>query len=199
MMKRGILLLLSLYLTACASSPKPARPSAEDLFSIKPASRPTKADTQDDTQSVFFPFSEQTTATISLRPDTLSQNEANALFQSKSDYIKGLFAIHFEPYFGNADKNTDCIAGLDLAPKPIFTDDVQWIRYKVGATAEHVFGTCDPKREVLQSQIIFLYCKKTARFFSVKIFQPKNTEPLAIHADKICYFDFTILPSVGSK
>lgn len=198
-MKQIASLFLFFCLGACATSTNSVRPSADELFSTKPVSPPTKADPQDETQSVIFQFSHKSIAILSRRPDTLTQDEANALFQSKNDYIKGLFAIHFEPYFGNMDKNADCVAALNLAPKPMFTDVSQWIRYQVGATAEHVHGTCDPERETLQSQIIFLYCKKTARFFSVKIFQPKNVEPLSIDADRICYFDFTALPSVGSK
>lgn len=107
----------------------------------------------------------------------LNAEDAEKNFASRAAFVRGLFDVYADPYFGTPDKDSECTSGFDLSGAPQETGDYKTLSFKMKATKNLVYGVCDSSQLAYWSELRFLYCKKNRQWNELKRYWPIGREP----------------------
>lgn len=117
----------------------------------------------------------------------LDSAEAERLFQNRKNYLKSLFQVDKDPYFGKTSKSDECLKGLVLEKIPVIGKLSDSVIFNLPASDNFILGLCNPALEKYDAQISFIYCKNSKTFYEIKYFQPKYSQVLRANSpEEIC-------------
>jgi len=102
----------------------------------------------------------------------LSEVEARTRVRGKLDLFNDLLHPGPDPYYGKRPESPTC--GEKIFSENSAGPGQPLAVIRLYATEGFVYGSCNPKLDVLKSQITWLYCPASKNFYEVKYFYPAS-------------------------
>ena len=113
----------------------------------------------------------------------LDQKSASSAINQKIIQLASLYRPAAVPYAGAITNSIDCSKKYNLSQTPTDTKDALLSRFKLEANEQLVYGVCEDKKLIYNSEYILIYCKKNKSFFEIKYFlnkKSKKNSPMAV-------------------
>lgn len=118
---------------------------------------------------------------VDVDPDT-----ATKLFKSKTQMIRGLYAVQATPYTGAITKEAGCDPEINIDPVVQDKKNQTVVQFDLKATERFVLGVCAEEQNVYRNQTLLIYCKNINTFYDLRYYYPKNEKPLKQQI-AVCY------------
>lgn len=103
---------------------------------------------------------------------------AAKLFKSKTQLIRGLYAVQATPYTGTITKEAGCDPEINIEPTVHEKKNQSVVQFDLKATERFVLGVCAEEQNVYRNQTLLIYCKNISTFYDLRYYYPKNEKPL---------------------
>ncbi len=104
--------------------------------------------------------------------DELNQIESQAWLQSQKNYLKSLYHVRIDPYFGKADHDESCETSAVKFGGENSSTEVTYAKFHILTTDSGATGVCDPKMQSHKMTLVFAACHERARQFIAKVICP---------------------------
>lgn len=108
----------------------------------------------------------------------VDSDTASKLFKSKSQMIRGLYAVQATPYSGTITKEAGCDPEINIEPSILEKKNQTIVQFDLKATERFVLGVCAEDQNVYRNQTLLIYCKNINTFYDLRYYYPKNEKPL---------------------
>jgi len=124
-------------------------------------------------QSVPRVPAEKPSVHLSAETNEFSPNERLAWLQGRKNYVKSLYQVGLDPYFGKTDQQVEsCEARSVKALQDRTNSDADFAGFRILTTDSGVTGVCDSKMQTHRMVLLFGACAKVPLQFTLKVVCP---------------------------
>lgn len=174
----NLMLLLSSIFSCTKNSSTPILDNIKfnsNVIDIKNLSVKVNEAASQNQQSVSMSKGNSTVISVKIIPKKTADDTIN-FFKFKKNEMKLLFAPSAVPYAGQITKDISCIQGVQIDyPSSDTATEMSQI-FNLTATDRYIYGSCLPEQEIYRSQLLLLYCKKSAILYEIKFYFEKTKD-----------------------